>query len=269
MNRVILLLIFVILSAPIWFMFTGSLTDSYGIFVMPPKLFPANPTLTNYGRLLSSPMILRWTANTVIVLVGTVGISVLVSCMAGYAFATYRFPFKKVLWLLLLAGVMIPRISLIVPLFVVIKRLHLSGTLAGVILATSLSPVGLYLARTYFESVPRSLMEAARIEGASETRILFSVVMPAARPIVAALSLFAAIASMQDFMWQMLVLQKPANHTLLVGLTREVMKRGGDSAINLNPIGQGLAAATILLLPMVLIFAFANKYFTQAIGGIE
>jgi ABC-type glycerol-3-phosphate transport system permease component len=64
-------------------------------------------------------------------------------------------------------------------------------------------------------------------------------------------------------------LQKPANHTLLVGLTREVMKRGGDSAINLNPIGQGLAAATILLLPMVLIFAFANKYFTQAIGGIE
>lgn len=235
---------------------------------MPPPLFPKSPTLENYERLLTVPLVARWCANTLIVVVGTVAISVVVSCMAGYAFATYRFPFKKVLWLLLLAGVMIPRISLIIPLFVVIKKLHLSGSLAAVILATSLSPVGLYLARTYFETLPRSLMEAARIEGAGEARILLSVVVPAARPIVAALSLFAGIGAMGDFMWQMLVLQKPENHTLLVGLTREIMTRGAGIT-SVNPIGQALATGVILLLPMILIFAFANKYFTQAIGGIE
>jgi ABC-type glycerol-3-phosphate transport system permease component len=269
MNRAVLLLIFLILSAPIWFMFTGSLQDSFGVFVMPPPLFPKNPTLENYGRLFSAPLFARWTLNTVLVLAGTVTLSVVVSCMAGYSFAFYRIPFKKALWMLLLAGIMIPRISLIVPMFVVIKKLHLSGTLAAVILSTALSPFGLFLARTYFETVPRSVLEAARIEGAGELRILFRIVIPISRPIIVALSLFAGIASLQDYMWQMLVLQRPTNHTLLVGLTREVMRRGGGSEMNLNPIGQALAAGVILLLPMVLIFAFANKYFTQAIGGIE
>lgn len=268
MNRVILLIVFALLSAPVWFMFTGSLQDSYGVFSMPPPLFPKNPTLENYERLLTVPLVARWAVNTLIVIIGTASLSVVISCMTGYAFATYRFPCKKALWLLLLAGVMIPRISIIIPLFVVVKKLHLSGTIGAVILSTALSPVGLYLARTYFETLPKSLMEAARIEGAGEARILFSVVIPAARPIVSALSLFAAIAAMSDFMWQMLILQKPERHTLLVGLTREIMTRGAG-ATSVNPVGQALAAGVILLVPMILIFAFANKYFTQAIGGIE
>ena len=269
MTRTILIILFVLLLAPVYWMFTGSLQDSYGVFLMPPRIFPKSPTLSNYVRLLSEPAVPRWVLNTIL----TVGLSVMLSVglpvSAGYAFAFYEFRAKKILWMFLLAGIMVPRISVVVPLFVVINKLQLSGTLTAVILATGLSPVGMFLARTYFESVPKSVLESARIDGANEAQILSRIVVPVSRPIVTALALFASIACLQDYMWQMLVLQRPKVQTLLVGLTRTVMNRGGGSETNLNPIGQSLAAGVILLMPLIVIFAVANKYFTTVLGGAE
>jgi ABC-type glycerol-3-phosphate transport system permease component len=267
--RLFLLICFVVLLLPIWFMLTGSLQDSFGIFAMPPRIVPRTATIENYGRLLGAEGVLRWTLNTIFVACSTILLSIFISCTVGYAFAFYDFRFKKALWLALLAGILVPRISLIVPLFVVINRMGLAGTLTAVVLATALQPVGLYLARAYFSTVPRSILESGRIDGANEFQVLARIVAPSSRPIITALALFAGIAALQDYIWQMLVLQKPRRHTLLVGLMRTVMLRGGSSETNLNPIGQALAAGVILLLPLVLIFAVANKYFTSALGGIE
>ena len=270
MTRPILIILFILLLAPVYWMFTGSLQDSYGVFLMPPRIFPRSPTLENYGRLLGESAVPRWVLNTAMTVGLSVILSVGLSVSAGYAFAFYQFPVKRLVWMFLLAGIMVPRISVVVPLFVVINQLQLSGTLAAVILATGLSPVGMFLARTYFESVPKSVLESARIDGANEAEILARIVVPISRPIVTALALFASIASLQDYMWQMLILQRPNVQTLLVGLTRAIMTRGGTgSGTNLNPIGQALAAGVILLLPLIVIFAVANKYFTTVLGGAE
>jgi ABC-type glycerol-3-phosphate transport system permease component len=126
-------------------------------------------------------------------------------------------------------------------------------------------PVGIFLARTYFETVPRSMLESARLDGASEIQVLAHIVAPISRPIVTALALFVAMQTLGDYLWQMLQLQRPDSMTMLVGVTRAGMKRGGD--IGVVPLGRQMAGAVILLAPVVAVFAGASRYFTSAVGG--
>jgi len=266
-NRIILFFIMVIMLMPLYFMVIGSFQDIYGLFIMPPQFIPRNPTLANYVWVLNQPLAVML-RNSGYVTVTTVILSVFISATGGYAFAFYKFPGKRILWPIALAGIMIPRMSMIIPLFVVCRKLGISGQLLAVILPASYMPVGMYLSRTYFESVPKSLLESARIDGASEAQILFRIVAPVSRPIITAIALFAGIQSLGDYLWQMLQLQRPRVHTLLIGLMRAVMLRGGgDGSTNINPVGRSLAVAVVLTVPMLLIFFVANKYFTTALGG--
>jgi len=246
-------------------MFTGSLQDIHGVMVMPPRFIPHNPNLDNYRYLLKNNAIM-WGKNTTIVVLGTVITSVIISIATGYAFATYKFKLKKALWMVLLSQMMIPRISLLIPLYIVMKNLHLSGKLLAVILPVALTPMGIYLARNYFESIPKSIIESARIDGATEIQILRLIVIPISKPIISALSLFAGIGALQDYIWQSLVLQKVELQTLLVGLMRMAMERGGGE-LNINPVGRSFAVGILLLLPLLIIFLIANKYFTESLGG--
>jgi len=260
-----LIIFFILLLFPIYMMFIGSLSDIYGVMKMPPRLWPMNPILDNYIRMLQWPL-LRWVYNSLIVVIFSTLLSVLVSCSAGYVFAFYNFRFKKVLWVLFLIGIMIPRISLIIPTFVIIRKLGLSGSLLAAILPIVFSPFGLYLARNYFESIPKSLLESARIDGALESIILVRIVMPISAPIVTSLSLFSSIGALQDFIWQMLVLQKDRVKTLLIGAIGEVSRRGGGD-LNVNPIGRAFAVSIVLMLPLVIVFLIANKHFINAMEG--
>ena len=265
-RRVVLVAFIIVLMAPVWFMFTGSLQDIQGVLAMPPHLLPIHPTLANYAWLFRFGMVGRWALNSCIVVAIVVLASVAVSCMAGYAFAFYRFRFKKVLWLLLLAGIMVPRISLIIPLFVTVRKIGISGTLLAAAAPTIFTPVGMYLARTYFEGMPASLLESARMDGATEWQVLWRVVAPVCKPIIATLGLLAAMGALGDYLWQMLQLHREELQTLLVGITRSTMKRGGEE-MQVNPLGRAMAGGTLLLLPMLIVFGVANKYFVTALGG--
>jgi ABC-type glycerol-3-phosphate transport system permease component len=262
---ILLFMLFAFLLLPMYFMFIGSFQHINGLMAMPPRLIPLNPSLLNYEILLKYSQI-TWLSNTLIVVLSAVCLYVTIACATGYAFAFYKFPGKKILWMILLIGIMLPYISLVIPRYVIVKDLHLSGTLAAVILPMAFAPMYMYLARTYFETVPISLLESARLEGAGEVTILVRIVMPVSRPIVAALAVFSAIGALTDFLWQMLVLQMPARQTLLVGLMATVMKRGGGD-FSINPIGRGLAMGCLLVIPLVIVFAIGNRYFVNAIGG--
>jgi len=266
-NRAILISIIALMIAPVWFTVVGSFQDLYGTFIMPPELLPSHPTLVNYQWVAEQHIVL-WFSNTVAIVVSVVVLSTIISTTGGYAFAFYQFRGKRILWAVLLAGIMIPRMAMLVPLFVVVRKLHLSGSALAVILPTAFAPVGLYLARTYFETIPKSLLESARLDGASEPRILWHIVAPISKPIVTATALFAAVGSLNDYLWQMLQLQRPRVQTLLVGLMRETMRRSGAGDITpINPIGRSLASAVVLLIPLVVIFVIANRFFTTALGG--
>lgn len=265
MNRAILVAIIVVMLLPVWFLIVGSFTEMRGLFIMPPRFWPRMPTLDNYRWVLTHPVLL-WARNSGVVLALTVVLAVAVSASGGYAFAFYEFRFKRVLWALLLAGVMVPRMSLIIPLFVVIRKLGVSGTLWSAVLPLCYMPMGLYLARAYFETVPKSVMDSARIDGANDLQILLRIVAPISRPIVTAIALFSGLGAMGDYLWQLLQLQRPGVHTMIIGLMRATMNKGGGEA-TVNPVGYSLAAAVVLALPMLAIFLIANKYFVTALGG--
>lgn len=268
MSKVLVLICAVVLLLPIWFMAVGSVQDINGVMRMPPRFWPWQPTLDNYEFLTSAPLLL-WARNTLWLVVLTVGVSVSVSCMAGYAFAFFDFRFKKILWMALLLGIMVPRVSLIIPLFVVLKRLGLSGTLFGVMIAGALSPMAVYLARVFFETVPKSISDAARIDGAGDFTILARIMVPISKPIITCLALFAAMGAQVNYVWQNLQLQRPEVLTLLVGLMRKTNDRmhGNVAELMINPIGRKLAMAMLLMAPMLLIYFGASKYFTQSLGG--
>jgi ABC-type glycerol-3-phosphate transport system permease component len=206
-----------------------------------------------------------WAINSFIMVASTIILSVGVSSSAGYVFAFYTFPGKRILWVAFLFGVMVPRISFLIPQYVVLSRLGLSGEMLGVILSYVFVPTSIYLARNYFETVPKSLLESARMDGASEFRILTRIVMPLSKPILAALTTFASIGALGDYIWQMLVLQDVEKQTLMVGMIRGIMHHDGEFMI--NPIGRSFAAAVVLFIPVFTIFLIANRYYTGALGG--
>ena len=266
-SKLILIVLAGVMLLPVWFLATGSLTDMAGIMTMPPRLLPLNPSFANFAFFLKLPIGL-WSINTAIIMLGTALVSVTVSCSAGYAFAFFKFPGKKWLWLLLLAGIMIPRMSVTIPAFVVMRKLGLLSTYHGLILSRALSPMGMYLARTYFETVPGSLLDAARIDGASEFQILGRVVVPISRPIVTCLALFAGSGALGDYVWQSLVIRRDGMRTLLIGLLNSVSAHNaGDIELMLNPLGRKFAASMILLIPLLTLFAVASRYFTTSLSG--
>ena len=261
-RKSILVLFFILLLLPIYWMFIGSFQDMQRLMVMPPKMLPNNPSINNYIFFFNNWPVIKWIYNTIFVTIFTVIISTTISLMTAYVFAFYKFSVKNILWPIFLIGIMLPRISLLIPMYIIIKNIGLSGQLWAVILPICFSPIGIYLARNYFESIPISLLESARLDGANELQILLHIVAPLSKSIVTALALFSSINVLQDYIWQMLVLQNEANQTLIVGLIKAAATRGGGE-LNVNPIGRQFATGVLLLLPLLIIFLIANKYFTK------
>lgn len=268
LNKSFLIIIFIFSLFPIWIMFSGSLMDIKGFLAIPPKLFPTNPTLVNFRSILKDPIIWTWGRNSLLVVLGTVFISVSISLFGGYAFALSKKSKKKeILWTILLSALLFPRISILIPQYVLLSKMNLSGSILGVILPCVYTPVGLFISRKFFESVPVAIIESAKVDGASDLRILINIIIPLTKPLVSVLALFSALGALQDYIWQMLVLQKTERQTLLVGLMRLAMKRGGDVELGINPIGRYLTVGVILLFPLLVLFLIANKYFVSALEG--
>lgn len=263
--KIILVLLFTIMLIPTWFMLVGSFQNLNGIMTMPPKLWPKTIIITNYLSLLKYP-VLTWFINTMGSLCIIILLSVFLSISSGYFFATSSFKGKEILWTILLVGLLLPRISFLIPSYIIIKKLHLSGTLLAVILSTSFSSFGMLLARNYFEAIPKTLFEAAMIDGADDMQILFKIVAPMSPPVLATLALSTSIFFLTDFIWQMLILQKEGVQTLLIGLIKAVQQFSGSS-FGINPLGRMMAVGITLFIPLLLIFLIANKYFISMRGG--
>jgi ABC-type glycerol-3-phosphate transport system permease component len=266
-NKFLIIFLAILVLFPLYFLFVGSLYKNVKFIIMPPNLFPLDATLDNYFVVLNNLNILKWASNTIIVLVLTTIGNIFVNTMAGYAFSFYNFPFKKIIWMLLLFGIMVPRISLIIPLFMVMNKLHLSGELLAVILPCLFNPMFLYLSKIYFDSIPKSLIESARMDGANEFQVLVKIVMPISMPLITTIGLFSSIGAMQDWIWQSLQLQKNDNLTALVGMVRAMYGQAWAGQGNKNFIGQNFAIGVILILPVLIIFICASKYFTNGLQG--
>lgn len=216
-------------------------------------------------------MIIRWTVNSIIYVVGGMLGAVSTSLLAGYALAALPFPGRKVvLWITLISMVM-PGGALILPLFMEINALGLIDTMWAVILTTVCFPFGTYLGFTYFAStLPREVLEAARIDGASELRIFWSIGLPLAKPLIALLAYFSFVGNWNNFFGPYILLTSEENYNLPVGLGALMAVAPGLRTSLDNGRGEIALAGVIVVLPIVLLFIFVQRYLnTGLLGGIS
>jgi len=248
----------VITLFPLFWMLSASLMSTGEATSLPPHIVPHAPTLAQYRELFVRLNLGRaFLSSAVIAVVVTLG-SLLTSSMAGYAFAKLRFKGRQRLFGLLLVAVVIPPQVGMLPLFLLMKKLHLVNTYWGAIIPSLATVFGIFMIRQFMLSVPQELLEAARIDGASEWRIYWSVVMPLARPILATLATFMFMSMWNDFMWPLIILSDTAHYTLPVALANL-------SGEHVQDVELMMAGSVVTILPVLLLFVVLQR---QYISGI-
>lgn len=252
---------------PIYWTITGSFRYLWDAMKMPPELFPSKLTLANYRRILFDTPAIRWATNSMIIASGVTAISVSTACLSGYAFAKKEFPLKNFIFWGLMATMMVPFHVTIIPLFITMKNLGLYDTHLAVILCSVLGTGYMFLARQYMSTLPSELIDAAKIDGASELRIFTSVIMPLCKPLVAALSIFSFVGAWSMFFWPLIMTTSDKARTLAVGVV--LLSEGAVGGM--QNLGVMLAGATLISVPMYVIFVCFQKYFTKGVtmGGVK
>jgi len=242
----------------VWMLLTSFRTQQE-IFSDPGNLIPATFNVENYVRIWSELPFARLFLNSVIFAGAATALSVLFDSLAAYALARLTFPGRSVAFILVLATLMVPYQITLVPLFQTVFDLHWLDTYQGLIVPRATSAFGIFLLRQFFLTVPRELDEAARIDGAGEFRIYWSIMMPLAKPALATLAVFHFMNHWNDFLWPLVITSTEEMRTLPAGLTLF----SGQFVIDHGVL---MAGATISLLPLALAFFFAQRYFVQGIA---
>jgi ABC-type glycerol-3-phosphate transport system permease component len=260
-KTVVLAAIMIAMLFPIYLMVENSFTPAMAFMKVPPELLPYQFTLANYQKVFALKFLGRWVVNSLFIVVSIVVVGLVTNCAAGYVFAFSKQRWAKVLFWSMMTPMFVTRFVLIISQFLVIRYLHISGTLA-VILMPLFWPTGIYLSRNYFQSIPISLIESARMDGASELTVLLRVVMPVSKPLVGASVAFLGMAAMGDYIWAHLNLQIPAMKTYLVGLLQSTME-----VYAVKNIGYNLAVGVMLFIPYLIVFSLSSRYFITGLTG--
>jgi multiple sugar transport system permease protein len=227
---------------------------------VPPEFWPKAPSVQNWQKLLfgSSPS-WRWFLNSVIVSIGATFCAVITSALAGYAFGKKVFPGRRFLFWLIIITMMLPKQISLIPLFILMRDLKWINTFQGMFAPWIAYPFGIFLIKQYMPTIPNELLDAARIDGASEIGIFSKVILPLAKPAVAALAIFAFVAAWNDYMWQLIMVTQRPMFTLPVGVSQLV------SSLLSFDLGVAMAGATFAFIPMLLVFLVFQDYFVKGI----
>jgi alpha-1,4-digalacturonate transport system permease protein len=197
--------------------------------------------------------------NSVIVTIAATVLTLLINSMAAFALAKYRFRGSNTIFFIMLSTLMVPLSVILVPVFLVITTIGWNNNLLGVIIPGAATPTGLFLLRQYMLTIPDELLDAARIDGASEWRIYSQIILPLAKPALAVLTIFSVMWRWNDFLWPLIVLSRNELFTLQVGLN----SFQGELNVQWNLI---LAMTVLTLLPITLVFALLQQYITTGIA---
>ena len=247
----------VFLMPIVWVIFS-SFKPAGELFTWPPTLLGRNPSLDNYTQAFAAGDFGRWFLNTVVVSVLATVLTVIVNIMAGYVFAKYEFKGKKLLFGMVMVTLMIPLEVIMIPIFKVIVSTHMYNNLWGLIIPAVASPTAVFLVKQYYEPIPDALMEAARIDGASEMQILMRIMLPLAKPIISVLCIFSFMWRWNDYLWPKLVINSKTKYTLQLSLANF----SGEYSVDWSSL---LAMSVISMIPVLVVFLTLQKYI---IGGM-
>ncbi|MEU4009041.1 carbohydrate ABC transporter permease [Streptomyces pseudogriseolus] len=216
-------------------------------------------TLDGFRTVIERGDLPLWMWNSFFVSAAVTVVTVAVSAAAGYAFSRTVFRGRRVLFALTVASVLVPPQMLIVPWFRQMLTLDLVDTYAAVILPQTVAPVMVFILKKHFDTIPRELEEAARLDGAGHARIFWSVMLPLSRPMLAAVSIFVFIGAWNNFLWPFVSTSDPALMTLPVGITAVKDAYGVNYA-------QTMASSVLAALPLVLVFVFFQRHIVKSVA---
>lgn len=263
-----LLLAFIIFVAvvaafPLLWMVLSSFKTPAETMQTPPVWLPQNPGFDAYREVAGVINAGRSFMNSAIIATTTTLGIVVTSLMAGYAFAKYRFAGRNLLFAIVIATMFLPPIVTLIPLYRIVTYMGMNGSLIGVIVPNLANAFGIFLMRQFIAGVPDDLIDAARIDGASELRIVFWIVAPAIVPAIAALTLFAFVYHWNTYLWPLTVLQGSSeDYPIVISLSRLLSYNRG--ALNTNLV---MAGATLAVLPPLVMFIFLQRFFVDSIVG--
>lgn len=259
-RQIILVLIALAFLVPFAVMASTAFKSSGEVFATPPSLVPKDWTFGNFGRAVEAMPFVRYLGNTlVLVLLNVVG--TLLSCpLVAYALAKLNWPGRRIAFGLVLATMMLPQQVTFIPMYLAWNSVDAVGTYWPLIIPQFLgTPFYIFLLRQFFLSVPDSLREAARIDGASEFRIYVQIVLPLAKSALATVGVFQFVATWTDFLLPLIYLSDDSKYTLSIGLYNFF----GQNIVQWGPL---MAACLLFTVPVVGIFVVAQRYFVQGIS---
>jgi multiple sugar transport system permease protein len=256
-----LILVSVAAAFPLAWMVLTSLKTPAETMHTPPVWLPASPSFEAYGKVAGVFDLGRSFLNSAAIATLTTAGILLTSLLAGFAFAKYEFRGRNWLFAVVIATMFLPPIVTLIPLYRMVGYLHIDGGLAGVIVPNLVNAFGIFLMRQFIKGVPDDLLDAARIDGASELRIVFSIVAPSVVPAIAALALFAFVYHWNSYLWPLTVLQGNTDqYPIVISLSRLLSYNRG--AMN---TGLVMAGATMAVLPPLVLFVLLQRFFVDSI----
>jgi multiple sugar transport system permease protein len=251
-----ILIVAAILSLiPFWWMLISSLKPLNEILTIPVWVIPLHPTLDNYNLLLTQTQFVRSVINTIFVALVNVGLQVFLCSLAGFAFAKYRFRGRNLLFTLVLGSVMIPASIQLVPNYILMARLGWIDNLVALIVPTAANAFGIFWMRQYMYSVPDELLDAARLDGASEFGLYWRVVLPVVRPALGALALFVFTTSWNEFLLPLVYLRTQEKYTVQLMISSIFRTRFQQNFHLL------MAASVLAIIPMLVLFLTVQRQF--------
>lgn len=255
----LLLVITVVMAMPFFWMITTSFKDLYQALRIPPIWIPNPPQWGNYPSAWNAAPFGRYFFNSFLIAICTTIGEVITTTLAGYAFAKMNFFGKSLLFTFLLGTLMIPGHMLLVPSFILIKRLGWYNTYWALIIPWITSVFGIFLLRQFFRTVPDEFWDSARIDGCSRLRFILQIAVPQVRPGIATVALFQFVSSWNAFLWVVVMTDRVELQTIPVGLRSFML----DMGINYHLL---MAASTMAIVPILILFVVAQKQFVQGVA---
>jgi multiple sugar transport system permease protein len=253
-----LLVLGLVTLAPLLWMVSASLMPTGEAASLPPRLLPSTATLEHYRDLFGRLALGRSFRNSLILASAITAVSLICNSMAGYAFAKLRFRGRGRLFAILLATLVVPPQVGMLPLFLELRLRGLVNSMGGVLVAGIASVFGIFLVRQFALGIPDELLDAARVDGASELRIFWTIVLPALRPILVTLAVFTFLSAWNDFMWPLVVLTEESRQTLPVALANLSGEHVQDTELM-------MAGAVITVAPVILLFLAVQRQYLEGI----
>lgn len=257
----ILTLAFIAVVAPFLWMVLGSFKGEGELRMSPPTWWPQTASLDNYTQLFARNSFGQYFVNSTLVAVVVTAGNLVFCSMLGYALAMLQFKGKRALFTVVMGTLLIPGVVTFVPLFVLVANAGLVDTIPGLFLPFLVAPFGVFLMRQYMSTIPRDLLDAGRVDGAGELTIFARVILPLCGPALATLGILTFLGSWNNFLWPLVVATNQDHYTLPVALA---LYSTGQNSTN---YGLLLAGATVVVLPILIVFLVFQRRFIEGIAS--